>query len=50
MLSILERKILRKIYGAKKEEKEWKIRNNRELKNVYGQPDIIAEIKSKRLE
>jgi hypothetical protein len=50
MLSILKRKILRKIYGAKKDGKEWKIRNNRELRNVYGQPDIIADIKSKRLE
>jgi hypothetical protein len=30
--------------------KEWKIRNNQELRNMYGQPDIIAEIKSKRVE
>jgi len=29
-LSIWERKILRKIYVAKKEGKEWKIRNNRD--------------------
>jgi hypothetical protein len=50
MLSIWERKILRKIYGAKKEVKEWKIRNNQELRDMYGQPDIIAEIKSKRVE
>jgi hypothetical protein len=27
-----------------------KIRNNQELRNRYGQPDIIAGIKSKRLE
>jgi hypothetical protein len=43
---------LTKIYGAKrkkKEEKEWKIRNNQELRNMYGQPDIIAEIKVKDL-
>jgi hypothetical protein len=44
MLSIWERKILRKIYGVKKEGKEWKIRNNQELRNMYGQPGIIAEI------
>jgi hypothetical protein len=50
MLSIWKRKILRKIYEAKKEGKGWKIRNNQELRNMFGQPDIIAEIKSKRLE
>jgi hypothetical protein len=50
MLSIWERKILKKIYGAKEEGKEWKIRNNQELRNMYRQPDIIAEIKSKGLE
>jgi hypothetical protein len=53
MLGIWERKILRKIDGEKKKGKEWKIRNNRNnrgLRNVYGQPDIIADIKSKRLE
>jgi hypothetical protein len=50
MLSIWERKILRKIYGAKKEGNQWKIWNNQELRNMYGQPDITAEIKSKRLE
>jgi hypothetical protein len=50
MLSTWETNILRKIYGAKKEGNEWKIRNNQELRNMYGQPDIIAEIKSKRLE
>jgi hypothetical protein len=49
-IGIRERKILRKIYGAKKEGKECKIRNNQELRDMYGQPDIIAEIKSKRLE
>jgi hypothetical protein len=33
-LSIWERRILRKIYGAKKEGKEWQIRNNQELRNM----------------
>jgi hypothetical protein len=49
-IGIRERKILRKIYGAKEEGKKCKIRNNQELRNMYGQPDIIVEIKSKRLE
>jgi hypothetical protein len=50
MLSIWKRKSLRKIYGAKKEGNEWEIRNNQELRNMYGQPDITTEIKSKGLE
>jgi hypothetical protein len=36
MLSICERKILREIYRAKKEGKEWKIRINQKLRNMYG--------------
>jgi hypothetical protein len=43
------KKILRKIFGAKKEGNEWRIRNNQELRNMYGQPEIIGDIKSKRL-
>jgi hypothetical protein len=50
MVSISERNILRNIYGAKKEGHEWKLRNNQELRNIYGQPDIIMEIKSTALE
>jgi hypothetical protein len=38
MLNVWERKILRKIFGAKKEGNEWRIRNNQELRNMYGQP------------
>jgi hypothetical protein len=50
MLSIWERNILKKICGTKKEGNEWKIRNYQELRNMYGQLGVIAEIKSKRLE
>jgi hypothetical protein len=35
MLNVWERKILRKIFGAKKEGIEWKIQNNQELRNIY---------------
>jgi hypothetical protein len=49
MRNVRERKILRKILGAKKEGNEWKIRNNQELRNMYGQPEIIRNIKSQRL-
>jgi hypothetical protein len=50
MLTTYERKILRKIYGAKKEGNELKIINNHKLMNIYVQPEITAEIKSRRLE
>jgi hypothetical protein len=29
----------------RKEGNEWKIQNNQELSNIYGQPDITAEIR-----
>jgi hypothetical protein len=35
MPNIWERRILRKIYGAKKEGSEWKIWNNQELRSTY---------------
>ncbi|KAJ4440160.1 hypothetical protein ANN_08298 [Periplaneta americana] len=45
-----ERKILRKIYGPKYENGHWRIRYNTELKTQYKSPDIVAEIKARRLE
>jgi hypothetical protein len=45
-----ERKILRKIYGPKCEQGVWRIRTNLELQNVYRSPDIVMEIKVRRLE
>jgi hypothetical protein len=45
-----ERKILRKIYGPKCEQGVWRIRSNLELQNVYKSPDIVTEIKIRRLE
>lgn len=45
-----ERKILRKIYGPKFENGCWRIRYNTELKIQYNSPDIVAEIKARRLE
>jgi hypothetical protein len=49
MLNVGERKILRKIFGAKKDGNELKIPNNQELRNMCGQTEIIGVIKSKRL-
>jgi hypothetical protein len=45
-----ERKILRKIYGPKCEQGVWRIRTSLELQNVYRSPDIVTEIKVRRLE
>jgi hypothetical protein len=42
-----ERRILRKIFGPKREQGEWRIRSNQ---NVYKSPDIVTEIKITRLE
>jgi hypothetical protein len=45
-----ERKILRKIYGSKCEQEMWRIRSNLELQNAYKSPDIITEIKIRKME
>jgi hypothetical protein len=44
-----ERKILRRIFGPKKEDGTWKIRTNKELTELYNDPDIVAEIRSRRI-
>jgi hypothetical protein len=45
-----ERKILRKIYGPKCEQGVRRLRRNLELQNAYKSPDIVTEIKIRRLE
>jgi hypothetical protein len=45
-----ERTVLRKVYGPKCEQGVWRIRTNLELQNVYRSPDIVTEIKVRRLE
>jgi hypothetical protein len=45
-----ERKIFRKIYGLKCEQGVCRIRNNLEIQNMYKSPDILTEIKVRRLE
>jgi hypothetical protein len=45
-----ERKILRKIYGPKIAGGVWRIRSNLEIQNMYKSPDIVTEIKVRRLE
>ncbi|KAJ4429997.1 hypothetical protein ANN_22201 [Periplaneta americana] len=50
-LRVFENKVLRKIFGAKKDEVtgEWRKLHNTELHALYSSPDIIRNIKSRRL-
>jgi len=49
-LEMLERKILRKIFGSKRNnEGEYEIRNNEELKNLYDEANIVGTLKSMRI-
>ncbi|KAJ4442174.1 hypothetical protein ANN_12040 [Periplaneta americana] len=50
-LSVFENKVLRKIFGAKRDEVtgEWRKLHNAELHALYSSPDIIRNIKSRRL-
>ncbi|KAI5739997.1 hypothetical protein M8J77_026070 [Diaphorina citri] len=44
-----ENKILRKIYGPTLENGIWRIKHNKEIRDLYNQPDIVAEVKRGRL-
>ncbi|KAJ4431153.1 hypothetical protein ANN_19748 [Periplaneta americana] len=50
-LRVLENKVLRKIFGAKRDEVtgEWRKLHNTELHALYSSPDIIRNIKSRYL-
>ncbi|KAJ4431300.1 hypothetical protein ANN_19897 [Periplaneta americana] len=50
-LRVFENKVLRKIFGAKRDEAtgEWRKLHNGELHALYSSPDIIRNIKSRRL-
>ncbi|KAJ4444022.1 hypothetical protein ANN_05811, partial [Periplaneta americana] len=50
-LRVFEDKVLRKIFGAKRDEVtgEWRKLHNAELHALYSSPDIIRNIKSRRL-
>jgi transcription termination factor 2 len=50
MLMTWERKLLRKIYGPTKENRQWRIETNDKLMAKYKAPDIVNVIKSQRLE
>ncbi|KAJ4437329.1 hypothetical protein ANN_17467 [Periplaneta americana] len=50
-LTVFENKVLRKIFGAKRDEVtgEWRKLHNAELHALYSSPDVIRNIKSRRL-
>ncbi|KAJ4439325.1 hypothetical protein ANN_07447 [Periplaneta americana] len=50
-LWVFENKVLRKIFGAKRDEvtEEWRKLHNAELHALYCSPDIIRNVKSRRL-
>jgi hypothetical protein len=50
-LRVFENRILRRIFGPKRDEVtgEWRKLHNEELHNLNPSPDIIRQIKSKRM-
>ena len=50
-LRVFENKVLRKIFGAKRNEitGEWRKLHNAELRVLYSSPNIINNLKSRRL-
>jgi hypothetical protein len=49
-LDTWERKLLRWIYGPMVKQGIWRIRTNEEMRELYKDLDIVADIKKKRLE
>jgi hypothetical protein len=47
---VLENRVLRKIFGPKKDEvtEEWRELHNKELHDLYSSPDLIRIIKFRR--
>jgi hypothetical protein len=50
MLNTFEREILRRIYGPTHEGGCWRPRLNNELYSLYKEPNIVEDIKIRRLE
>jgi hypothetical protein len=50
-LRVFENRVLRGIFGPKRDEvtREWKKLHNGELHNFYSSPDIMRQIKSRRM-
>jgi hypothetical protein len=50
-LRVFENRVLRRIFGPKRDEVtgEWRKMHNGELQNLYSSPDIIRQLKSRRM-
>jgi hypothetical protein len=50
-LRVLENRVLRRIYGPKKDEVtgEWRKLHNKELRDLYSSPSIIRMVKARRM-
>jgi hypothetical protein len=50
-LRVFENRVLRRIFGPKRDEVagQWRKMHNGELHNLYSSPDIIRQIKSRRM-
>jgi hypothetical protein len=50
-LRVFENRVLRRIFGPKRDELtgEWRKLHNEELLNLYSSPDIIRQVKSRRM-
>jgi hypothetical protein len=46
---VFENRVLRRIFGPKRDEVTGEWRNNEELHNLYSSPDIIRQVKSRRM-
>jgi hypothetical protein len=48
---VFENSVLRRIFGPKRDEVtgEWRTLHNEELHNLYSSPDIIRQVKSRRM-
>jgi hypothetical protein len=50
-LRVFENRVLRRIFGPKRDEvtRDWRKLHNEELHNLYSSPNIIRNIKSRRM-
>jgi hypothetical protein len=48
---VFENRVLRRMFGPKRDEVtgEWRKLHNEELHNLYSSPDIIRQVKSRRM-